>query len=734
MAGGRPQAGPDRRGAVDRPRHSRAALRGPGLPLRLRGQRRGGVADRGGGPPGGGGDRPAPPSPPSAPTASGSSSSAPTGATTGAATSCSRSWPSAWGCPAWPLETCTSIRATASRSRTRWSRCAWGPRSTRPSRGGEETPPTCSLLPSGWPSASRRERGRRERAPRGAASVRPDGGPRLPLPRLGGPGRRPQAGRAVLGAVRRALRPAQRRREPARAGAARDPPPRPVGVLPAPPRHARAGARGGPRGARAGVRPAAAAAGPRARLERVLDRLLPHRPLAHRPDRERALPGPLPERGAHRAARHRPRLPARHPRRPDPARARPLRARPLRARGGLLDLPRALRGARLRQGAGAAAGGDRAPGAGGRPLEGAQRHRGRRPAPGRPRAALAALGRPREARPRRLGAAPPPVAAPRRHGHLDPAADRPLPGAARLARGPPDGAVGQGLLRRRRLPQDRPARPGDALGGRALRGRDRARARRAHRPVAHPLRRQGGLRPHPGGGDDGRVPDRVARADADAEAHPAGEPRRHHRAGGAGAARADPGRRGPPLHRAAQGAAGGPWLRGAIRAPLARAGAARHARRDRLPGPGAGGGRGLRGLPRRRGRGAAPGDEPQALRGGDPCLRAEVHRRGDRARRLARVGRTGLEPDRGLLGLRLPQGALGRLRAARLPVDLAARALPPRVPLRAAERAADGLLPARLARARGAAQGGGGAAAVRGAELARSAGWREAPSGSGSAT
>ena len=35
--------------------------------------------------------------------------------------------------------------------------------------------------------------------------------------------------------------------------------------------------------------------------------------------------------------------------------------------------------------------------------------------------------------------------------------------------------------------------PGDALGGRALRGRDRARARRADRPLAHPLRRPGGV-------------------------------------------------------------------------------------------------------------------------------------------------------------------------------------------------------------------------------------------------
>ena len=41
----------------------------------------------------------------------------------------------------------------------------------------------------------------------------------------------------------------------------------------------------------------------------------------------------------------------------------------------------------------------------------------------------------------------------------------------------------------------------------------------------------------------------------------------------------------------------------------------------------------LAGFSRRRGRGAAPGDEPQALRGGDPRLPRAVHRRGDGARR-----------------------------------------------------------------------------------------------------
>ena len=82
-----------------------------------------------------------------------------------------------------------------------------------------------------------------------------------------------------------------------------------------------------------------------------------------------------------------------------------------------------------------------------------------------------------------------------------------------------------------------------------------------------------------------------------------------------------------------------PGLRGALRAPLARAGAARHARHDRLPGPGARGGDGVRRLQRGRGRGAAAGDEPAALGGGDPRLRGEVPGRGGRARGLARDGR-----------------------------------------------------------------------------------------------
>ena len=73
------------------------------------------------------------------------------------------------------------------------------------------------------------------------------------------------------------------------------------------------------------------------------------------------------------------------------------------------------------------------------------------------------------------GSAPPPLPALRRDDHRDPAPDRLLPGRARRHGGPADGALGQGLLRRCGLPEDRPARSGDALGRRALRRADRPR-------------------------------------------------------------------------------------------------------------------------------------------------------------------------------------------------------------------------------------------------------------------
>ena len=142
--------------------------------------------------------------------------------------------------------------------------------------------------------------------------------------------------------------------------------------------------------------------------------------------------------------------------------------------------------------------------------------------------------------------------------------------------------------------------------------------------------------------------------------------------------------------------------------PLLRAGAGGDARHDRLPGAGDRGGDGALGLLLLGGRGAAPGDEPQALRGGA----ARYHDRfvagaAERGVPVAHGG-AGLGPDRGLLRLRLPEGALGRLRPARLPVGLAAGPLRPGVPLLAAQRAADGLLPARRAGPRGAAPRGAG--------------------------
>ena len=72
--------------------------------------------------------------------------------------------------------------------------------------------------------------------------------------------------------------------------------------------------------------------------------------------------------------------------------------------------------------------------------------------------------------------AAPPLPALGRDDRLDPAADRLLRRGARRDGGAPDGHVGQGLVRGRGLPEDRPARARDALGRRALRGGDRRAA------------------------------------------------------------------------------------------------------------------------------------------------------------------------------------------------------------------------------------------------------------------
>ena len=205
--------------------------------------------------------------------------------------------------------------------------------------------------------------GRRDRAPRRAAALRPDHRARLPLP-AARTRRRPRAGRALPGAARRALR--RQRRTGAR-------PKRRLDEELATIRHlglsgffllhhellelAREVAvevRGRDSAA------LGAAAGARARLQRQLDRLLPDRPLPHRPGRRTNLfSGRFLNDEIDLDAGHRPRLPARHPRGADPARPRGLRRRPLGPGRRLPDLPPARRRPRPRQGAGAAAGGDR---------------------------------------------------------------------------------------------------------------------------------------------------------------------------------------------------------------------------------------------------------------------------------------------------------------------------------------------------------------------------------------
>ena len=323
---------------------------------------------------------------------------------------------------------------------------------------------------------------------------------------------------------------------------------------------------------------------------------------------------------------HRPRLPPRHPRGPDPPGPRPLRSRPGRTGRDLSELPLAGGDPRARQGARPPAGRDRA----GRPWGGRLRpadrtgHRdGARTQPqARRPVGLAGIALPR-------GLRPPPAClpAPGRDGHRHATPDRLRPDRPGRDGGPAARPVGQGLLRRCRLPEDRPARTGHALGGRAVRRDDRPDPRRADRPLANPLRRRGDLYGDPGRRDDRRLPDREPRPDAVAPPDTAGEPR------GAAVQVAiirpgpDPGRSGQPLHRASPPPARGSRLRAAMPAPVARAGAPGDARDDHLPGPGDRGRPGVLRLLAGRGRRSPPGDEPQARRRGDRPLPGALHRR-----------------------------------------------------------------------------------------------------------
>ena len=184
---------------------------------------------------------------------------------------------------------------------------------------------------------------------------------------------------------------------------------------------------------------------------------------------------------------------------------------------------------------------------------------------------------------------------------------------------------------RRRLPQDRPARARDALGGRGLRRADRAAARRADRPLAHPARRPGRLRRDPARRHGRRLPDREPRADAEPAAHAAREPRRPDRPGRARPARADPGQGRAPVHRAPRSGCARtrrfvppvdhPLLREPLRETLGVV-----VFQDQVLDVAMA----LAGFTRRRGGGAAARDEPQAQRGGDRGVSASASSRARR--------------------------------------------------------------------------------------------------------
>ena len=183
-------------------------------------------------------------------------------------------------------------------------------------------------------------------------------------------------------------------RSTARRGAEADRRARARRLLPAALGRARARARMRARGARARLAATLTAAWTRARLFRRLARLLPHRPLARRPGRRRALARPLPEPRARLRSGHRPRLSARHSREADRRRHRALRARARGARRIVLDVPLARRDPRRRQGARPSLRGARADRARLGRLEREARRRGAAAASRRrPQAALAALAR-----------------------------------------------------------------------------------------------------------------------------------------------------------------------------------------------------------------------------------------------------------------------------------------------------------------------------------------------------
>ena len=232
--------------------------------------------------------------------------------------------------------------------------------------------------------------------------LRPHRGARLPLPGLLRRRRPGDRAAVAASASRRSPSATPPRRSQACApvrgtigrGARADRRARARRLLPAPLGGARARARGRARGARPRLDAPRAAARARARLLGRLARLLPDRALARRPGGGEPLARALPQPGARLRPRHRPRLPARHPREADRPRHRALRARARRARRELRHVPLARRDPRRRQGARAPVRRARAARAAHRRLERGARRRGAAALPdGAREAPLAALAR-----------------------------------------------------------------------------------------------------------------------------------------------------------------------------------------------------------------------------------------------------------------------------------------------------------------------------------------------------
>ena len=486
-------------------------------------------------------------------------------------------------------------------------------------------------------------------------------------------------------------------------------------LLPAPLGGARARRASRAGGARPRLAAALAAAGPRARQLGRLARLLPDRPLARRPRRGRPLARALPQPRARLGARHRPRLPARHPREADRRAHRALRPRARRARRELLDLPLPRRDPRPRQGARPPVRRARAARARHRGEPEARRGGDRRSSPTASEAPLAPLARARacsRARSPACRATSPSTRAgwssrPARSIELVPVQPAAMEGR-QICQWDKDSCADAGFLKI------------DLLGLGMLSAVEDCvdQIARLHGETIDlsriPLDDPDGLRGDPARRHRRRLPDREPRADAEPAAHAPRESRRPDRPGRARPAGADPGQGRPSVHRAPPAPARGSGVRPAGRPSAPRRAAPRDARRRRLPGPGARGGDRARRVQRGGGGRAAARDEPQAERGGDRGVPRRASSRVRVGKGVEREhGARDLRQARRLLGLRLPEVARGRVRAARLPVGLAAAPLSGRVPLRAAERAADGLLPAGEPRPRRAAARGGGAPAAR---------------------